>query len=305
MKAGGFMKKKTVGGQALIEGVMMKNRDLVAVAVRKPNGEIEVEKRRVDSFMIKHKIDKIPFLRGCFALFESMEEGINSLTYSASFYEEGSEDSFDKMMKKIFKENAEKVVMGLSIFLALGFSIGIFILLPTLIGGIMKSAFGGNSFFLNMLEGIFRISIFFLYVFLVSKNKEIYRVFQYHGAEHKTIFCYESDEELTVENVKKYGRLHPRCGTNFMFIVLVVSTIFFSLWGWPNPIVRIAMRLIFLPIVAGISYEIIKLAGNCKNSFLSFFVAPGLWLQKITTQEPEEDQIEVAIASLKAVIEGE
>jgi len=180
-------------------------------------------------------------------------------------------------------------------------SVGIFILIPTMVGGIF-SKIVDNKLILNLIEGILRLSILFAYIVIISKNSDIKRVFQYHGAEHKSIHCYESGLDLTVENAKKFTTLHPRCGTNFLFIVMFTSIILFSFFGWPNPLVRIAMRILFIPIVAGISYEIIKFLGKYNNIFTKIVAYPGMMLQKFTTQEPDDEQLEVALTALKAVI---
>lgn len=302
------MKKRTnVGGQAVIEGVMMKNANKLAVAVRKQDGEIEVQKKQTDSILSKYKIDKIPFLRGGLVLIETMIEGVKALNFSAQFFEEEEVEktSFDLFIERVFKDKANDVLVYISMAIALCFSVGIFILLPTFIGGLLKSNIQ-NIFMLNFAEGMMRILLFVIYVKLISLNGDIKRVFQYHGAEHKTIYCYEEGLELNVENAKKFTTLHPRCGTNFVFIVLFISMIMFSFFGWPNPLMRVVYRLLTLPVVAGIAYEIIKISGKCTdNPIVKIIIFPGLMLQKITTMEPDDSQLEVAIESLKAVIEHE
>ncbi|WXR62305.1 DUF1385 domain-containing protein [Peptostreptococcaceae bacterium AGR-M142] len=298
------MPKCNVGGQAVIEGVMMKNQDKLAVAVRKNDGEIIVDKKDVSSFAKKLNIHKIPFLRGSIMLIETMIEGIKALNFSASFFEEGSseESKFDKFLKKIFKDKTDDVLIFISMLIAIVLSVSLFMVLPTFIGGVLKSMIS-NIYLLNFTEGLIRISFFVLYIKIISKNEDIKRVFKYHGAEHKTIYCYESDMDLTVENARNFTTLHPRCGTNFVFIVLMVSMFIFSLFGWPDPLTRVVFRVIMLPIIAGISYEVIKLAGkNDKNPILKVIIFPGLMLQKITTIEPDDEQLEVAIESLKAVL---
>lgn len=297
------MKKQAVGGQALIEGVMMQSKDKRAVAVRKSDGEIIIKKNKIKSWISEKNIDKIPFIRGSFVLIETMIEGIKSLNFSSEFFlEEGEEDFFDKLIKKVFKDKANDIILLFSLVLSLILSIGLFILLPTMVGGIF-SKFASNDLLLNLIEGLIRISILFGYIILISKNKDIERVFQYHGAEHKSIYCYENNLELTVENARKFGRLHPRCGTNFLFIVMFISIILFSFFGWPNPIMRVVMRIICIPIVAGISYEIIRFLGKYNNKFTKFVAYPGMMLQNFTTKEPDDEQLEVAIAALKAVVD--
>lgn len=298
------MAKCNVGGQAVIEGVMMKNQDKLAVAVRKNDGEIIVDKKDVSSFAKKLNIHKIPFLRGSIMLIETMIEGIKALNFSASFFEDSSseESKFDEFLKKIFKDKTDDVLIFISMLIAILLSVSLFMVLPTFIGGILKNMID-NIYMLNFTEGLIRISFFILYIKIISKNEDIKRVFKYHGAEHKTIYCYESDMDLTVENAKTFTTLHPRCGTNFVFIVLMVSMFVFSLFGWPDPLTRVIFRVIMLPVIAGISYEVIKLAGkNDKNPILKVIIFPGLMLQKITTIEPDDEQLEVAIESLKAVI---
>ena len=298
------MGKKTVGGQAVIEGVMMKNEDKIAVAVRKPNGEIEIDKKRMKSWVIDKGLNKVPFLRGGFVLLETMVEGIKSLNFSAQFFddEEDVEPSkFEKFLEDKFKEKTNDVLIYFSMFIALVFSVLLFILLPTFLGGILKR-FTDSVMVLNFAEGLVRIGIFLAYVSLISLNKDIKRVFEYHGAEHKSIYCYEANLDLTVENAREFSTLHPRCGTNFMFIVMIVSMLIYFLFGWPNPLVRVLSRLICIPIVAGISYEIIRIAGKHDNMIVKIISFPGMMLQKITTREPDDEQLEVALCALKAAL---
>lgn len=297
------MKKQSVGGQAVIEGVMMQSKNYRAIAVRKSNGEIELKKERIKSWIKDKKIDKIPFLRGSFVLFETMIEGMKSLNYSSEFFleEEEEEDAIDKFLKRIFKDKANDAIMAVSLILAMILSVGLFVLIPTSIGGLFSS-FVHNNIMLNLIEGLVRICILILYMLLISRNEDIKRTFMYHGAEHKAIYCYESNLELTVENARKFTTLHPRCGTNFLFIVMATSIILFSFFGWPNILVRIAMRILCIPIVAGISYEIIKFLGKYNNILSKIVAYPGMMLQYITTKEPNDEQLEVAIKALKAVI---
>lgn len=297
------MKKQAVGGQAVIEGVMMQSKNKRAVAVRKSDGEIVVRKNKIKSWINEKNIDKIPFVRGSFVLIETMIEGIKSLNFSSEFFlDETEEDAFDRFISKIFKDKANDVMIAISMIFAFLLSVGLFILLPTAVGGVFSKLID-NDFLLNLVEGIIRIAILFAYIVLISKSKDIERVFQYHGAEHKSIHCYESGEELTVANTRKFTRLHPRCGTNFLFIVMFTSIILFSFFGWPNPILRVVMRIICIPIVAGISYEIIRFLGKYNNKITKIVAYPGMMLQNFTTKEPDDKQIEVAIAALKAVID--
>ena len=297
------MKKQSVGGQAVIEGVMMQSKNYRAIAVRKSNGEIEVKKERIKSWIQDKKIDKIPFLRGSFILIETMIQGMKSLNYSSEFFleEDEEEDFIDRFMKNVFKDKANNVLMGLSLVLAMMLSVGLFVLIPTTISGLFSS-FIKNNIVLNLIEGAIRICILILYMLAISKNKDIKRVFMYHGAEHKTIYCYENNLELTVENAKKFTTQHPRCGTNFLFIVMFTSIILFSFFGWPNILARVVMRIVCIPIVAGISYEIIKFLGKYNNILSKVVAYPGMMLQNITTKEPDDEQLEVAIKALKAVI---
>ena len=298
------MKKQSVGGQAVIEGVMMQSKNYRAIAVRKSNGEIELKKERIRSWIKDKKIDKIPFLRGSFVLFETMIEGMKSLNYSSEFFleeDEEEEDVIDKFLKRIFKDKANDAIMAVSLILAMILSVGLFVLIPTSIGGLFSS-FIHNNIILNLIEGLIRIGILISYMLLISRNEDIKRTFMYHGAEHKVIYCYENDLELTVENARKFTTLHPRCGTNFLFIVMFTSIILFSFFGWPNILARIAMRILCIPIVAGISYEIIKFLGKYNNILSKIVAYSGMMLQNITTKEPNDEQLEVAIKALKAVI---
>ncbi len=298
------MKKQNVGGQAVIEGVMMQSKNYRAIAVRKSNGKIELKKERIKSWVQDKKIDKIPFLRGAFVLFETMIQGMKSLNYSSEFFmedDEEEEDAIDRFLKKIFKDKANDAIMAVSLILAMVISVGLFVLIPTTISGFFSGIIK-NNIVLNLIEGIIRISILILYMLGISKNEDIKRTFMYHGAEHKAIYCYENELELTVENAKKFTTLHPRCGTNFLFIVMATSIILFSFFGWPNIFARIVMRIICIPIVAGISYEIIKFLGKYNNILSKIVAYPGMMLQKITTKEPNDEQLEVAIKALKAVI---
>ena len=298
------MSKEFVGGQAVIEGVMMQSKNKRAIAVRKSNGEIVVEKNKIKSWVSEKNIDKIPFLRGAFILIDTMIEGIKSLNFSSEFFleEEEEEDVLDKLISKVFKDKANDAIIGISLLLGLLLSTTLFIVTPTIIGGFFSNIID-NKFALNLIEGITRLCILFIYIVTISKNKDIQRVFQYHGAEHKAIYCYENNLELTVENAKQFTTLHPRCGTNFLFIVMFTSIILFSFFGWPNPIMRIMMRIICIPIVAGVAYEIIKLLGKYDNFITKIISYPGMMLQKFTTNEPDDSQLEVALESLKAVLD--
>ncbi|NMF06635.1 peptide chain release factor N(5)-glutamine methyltransferase [Clostridium beijerinckii] len=295
------MERRDVGGQAVIEGVMMRGSKNLATAVRTPKGNIEIDFKDNRQVTKKYPILNIPFLRGFFVLVESMKVGMESLNYSASFLEEDNEEpsKFEKWLDDKLGEKANSVLMAITMFISFLFAIGLFVALPTGIASVFKGA-GISNVMLNLIEALIRIVILLLYMFFISKLNDIYRVFQYHGAEHKTIFCYEAMEELTVENVRKQSRLHPRCGTNFLFLVMFVSIIVFSFTGWGGIIERLALRIVLIPVVTGISYEIIKWLGKNDSMLAQIIAYPGLKLQLLTTKEPDDSQIEVAIASLKA-----
>lgn len=295
--------KTSIGGAAVMEGVMMRGPHSIAVAVRKPDGEIEIDVKESKPVSKRNFFLKLPIVRGCIAFFESMITSTKALMYSASFIdvEEEEPSKFDAWLEKVFGDKLKDAILYLSVILSLFMSVGLFILLPTWLVSLVR-IFCSNQVVLTVAEGVTRIVIFLGYLILVSQMPDIKRVFEYHGAEHKTIACYESGEELTVENAKTKCRLHPRCGTSFLLIVMVVSIIVFSFLKWDNILIRTLTRLALLPIVAGISYEIIKLAGRYDNFATRIVSWPGLMLQKITTREPDESQLEVAIASMKAVI---
>ena len=311
----------SIGGQAIIEGVMMRGPHKTAMAVRKPDNEIECEVN--DNGTKKHSfILRLPIIRGCVNFVESLVIGMKALMFSADFMEleddEPSESKFDKWLEEKFGDKIKDIVIYFSIALSLVLSIGLFILLPSLLTSGLEWLFSlfaplakiaKTKAFTGISEGIIRMAIFITYLALVSQMKDIKRVFEYHGAEHKTIACYEAGEELTVENIKKYTRFHPRCGTSFLLFVMIISIIVFTLLprfdGYAKIVqilLRMATRLALLPVVAGLSYEAIKIAGRSKNKFVKLLTKPGLWLQKLTTREPDASQIEVAIVSMKAVI---
>lgn len=292
------MRKTNVGGQAVIEGVMMRGAKGQATAVRTPSKKIEVSFEKIVPITKKYKFLNIPFLRGVFILIDSLKTGISTLNYSASFFEEEEEESkFEKWISKKLGDKSNEILVALTMILSFGISIGLFIAIPTFIASLFKFL-SLNSITLNLIESMIRIVILVVYMYLISKMDDIYRVYQYHGAEHKTIHCYEAEEELTVENVKKFSRFHPRCGTNFMFLTMFISIIIFSLTGWGGIIERIILRIILIPLVSGITYELLRWLGK-SDSMLSRAIAyPGLKLQNLTTKEPDDDQIEVAIKAL-------
>ena len=291
-------KMTSIGGQAVIEGVMMRGPHKIASAVRKPDGEIIIDEKENKSL---GKIAKVPIIRGVIAFISSMVIGVKSLMFSAKFYD--VEDENKKEKKKETKESMSDWMIYGSVILAICMSVGLFIVLPNVISNIFVPNKEANPVIYNLVESIVKIAIFLGYLFAVSLMKDIQRTFEYHGAEHKTIFCYENGEELIPENVKKYSRFHPRCGTSFLLFVVIISIIVFSLVGvYENPFINLGLRLLLLPLVAGISYEIIKFAGRSTSKYITWLNAPGKWLQRLTTREPDEKQIEVAIAALKAVI---
>ena len=294
-----------IGGQAVIEGVMMKNMDRYAVSVRKPDGKIETKVEECVSFAEKHPLFKLPILRGMVNFLESMVIGMQTLNYSASFYEdeeEQTEEKTEQFLEKFLGEKAEKVIMGIVLVFSLAISIGLFMILPY----IASEAAGKlihNEYGILLMEGVIRIVIFLGYIVLISQMEDIKRVFMYHGAEHKTINCLEAGVELTTENVDNYSRLHKRCGTSFIFIVMITSMVFFFFIRVDTIWLRIVLRLLFLPLVAGVSYEFIRLAGSSDHPLVQIFSKPGLALQKLTTKEPDHSMIEVAIASVEGVFD--
>ena len=281
-----------VGGQAVIEGVMMRSKHFWALAVRKPDRTIYTKLFNDVSLTNKNKVLGFMFIRGIIALIESMTLGFKALSYSIN---EATEEEI-KFSKR---------EMTIAVIIAVVFAVGVFFILPTIIGRSF-SEFFPNAIVYNLLEGLIRIGFFFAYILLVSQIKDIKRVFQYHGAEHKTIQAYENDEELKPENVRKYSTMHVRCGTSFLLIVMIVALLIFALLGKQPMIWRIISRILLIPVIAGISYELIRLAGKfSKYKMVNILFYPGLLLQKITTKEPDNDQIEVAISSFKKVIEAE
>lgn len=299
------MKKTSIGGQAVIEGVMMRGPEAIATAVRKLNKEIVVENKEYIGLSKKHKVLNLPIIRGVIAFFESLIVGSRTLIYSAEVYEIEEEkekaESENEAEKEVKSENVPTALIMFSVIIALAFGVLLFVIAPNYIAGFLQKRMP-NPILLNLVEGALRILIFFGYILAISRMKDIQRVFEYHGAEHKTIFCYESGKELNVENVREFSRLHPRCGTSFLLIVMVVSIIIFSFAGWKGLAARILSRLLLLPLVAGLSYEVIKWAGRSDSKFACYVSKPGMWFQKLTTREPDDGQIEVAIAALKNVL---
>lgn len=295
------MKSSNIGGQAVLEGVMMKNGDQYAVAVRKPDGEIALQKEVYDGIVKWKKLTKIPFVRGIFSFVDSLVLGMKTLSYSASFFEEEEEEELtEKEAAK--KEKQENLIMGITMACSVVIAVAIFMVLPYLLSNLLKPFVPGR-FARTVIEGIVRIVLFIVYILLISKMKDIQRVFMYHGAEHKCINCIEHGMDLTVENVRKRSKQHKRCGTSFLFFVLFVSIIVCFFITTESPVLRVLLRIALLPVIAGISYEIIRLAGNTEHPVVELLSKPGLALQNLTTKEPDDDMIEVAICSVEAVFD--
>lgn len=309
------MKSSGIGGQAVLEGIMMRNGGKYAVAVRKPDKEIIIDVKEHVGLTEKYKFLNVPFIRGVFKFAESLSIGIKTLTYSAEFFDDEEEENIkentsdEKSEKKEINPKLESFLMGLTVCFSVLFSVGLFIVLPFLIGEFFRKIVGIESnTVIAIFEGFARISIFILYLVLISKMKDIQRTFMYHGAEHKCINCIEHGMDLNLENVKKSSRLHKRCGTSFLLFVVVISIISFIIvsaiipeasTGWLKLVVRLAL----IPVIAGISFEILRLAGNSDGKIIGLLSKPGMWLQQLTTIEPEDDMIEVGIASVEAIFD--
>lgn len=297
--------RTSIGGQALIEGILMRGPEKQSIVIRKPDGELETKVETPTFLRTKYKFCDLPLIRGSITFVESMVYGVKALTYSAEFLPEEEQEEpgkFDKWVEKKFgMEKAQKFIIAVAVFMGICLSVGLFILLPTLMAGFVKQ-FTDSSVVLNLTEGLIRIIIFLLYMVFCTRMPELKQVFRYHGAEHKTIFCYEKGLELTVDNVRKQSRFHPRCGTSFLFVVMIISILVFSVVQWKNAWVRMGLRLLLLPVVVGISYEIQRWAGRHDNWFTAILTAPGKALQRLTTAEPDDGMMECAIEALKLVI---
>ena len=296
------MKSSNIGGQAVLEGIMMKNGDRYAVGVRKPDKEIEVSVQEYKSIIPSKKIKKIPFVRGVFSFVDSLVLGMKTLTYSAEFYEEETE------VKELTEEEIEKekkkeqMIMNITMAFSVVLAIGIFMVLPYILSGFLKKVIT-SRILLTVLEGVIRLLIFFSYIVLISRMEDIQRTFMYHGAEHKCINCIEHGLELTVENVRKSSRQHKRCGTSFLFFVMIVSIIFCFLITAESQFMKVLIRILLMPVIAGVSFEIIRLAGSSNNPIINFLSKPGLMVQNMTTKEPDDSMIEVAIKAVEAVFD--
>lgn len=284
---------------------MMKAPASIAIAVRRSDGTIEVSKSPVVTVKDKYPILKLPVLRGIVTFAETMVLGVRSLMTSAELYGEEDEDykpsRFETFLSEKLGKNIDDVVITCAVIMAIVFSIALFVFLPALISSLIRPLIPSHIL-VNFIEGVVRLGIFLVYITLVSMMKDIRRVFEYHGAEHKTIHCYEHEEELTVENARKYSTLHPRCGTAFLLIVMVISIIIFSFMGWQNIFVRMLSRILLLPVIAGLSYEVTRFAGKSDAMFIRIIMYPGMMLQKLTTREPDDEQLEVAICAFNEAI---
>lgn len=277
-----------VGGQAVIEGVMMRYREKMAIAVRKPDQEIFIHREALRPAGARYPALRLPVLRGMVAFVEALLLGVRALTISAGQAVPDEEEELSGWQ------------LAMTVAVALLLAVSLFFMLPTVLVRLLAGPEPGSPVLLNLLEGIIRIGIFLSYIFLISRIKDIERVFQYHGAEHKAIFCFEAGKSLTVDNARAFSPLHPRCGTSFLLLVMAVSILLFSFFGWPGLLERLILRLTMLPIVAGLAYELIQLAG--RQSFFCYLTAPGLWLQRMTTREPDDQQLEVALRALQSVV---
>lgn len=301
------MKPSGIGGQAVIEGIMMRNKDKYSIAVRKPDNEIEVTVRESKVLTEKHKWMSYPVIRGVVSFIDSLITGISTINYSASFYDDPDEQKktkADEIGKSIFKDKFESVLMALTVIVSVFLAVGLFMLLPYYVSRLVKGYVASKTL-LNLIEGLVRVAIFILYLVLISLMKDIKRAFMYHGAEHKCINCIENGARLTVENVMNSSRYHKRCGTSFLFIVMFISVVFFIFIRVDNTALQIVIRLLLVPVIAGVSYEFIRWAGRNDNGFTVALSRPGMWLQKLTTREPDEDMVEVAIKAVEEVFDWE
>lgn len=301
------MKPSGIGGQAVLEGIMMKNKDKYAIAVRKPNQEIEVCVKEYKGITKGNKILNLPFIRGVFNFIDSLIIGMSTLMFSAEFYEEEETEEVkkgDKVADSLFKEKAESAIMTITVIVAALIAIGLFVVLPSIASDLIKKYFHIISYtIISLIEGLIRITLFLIYIFLISRMKDIQRTFMYHGAEHKCINCIEHGMELNVDNVLKSSRLHKRCGTSFLFLVMAISIIFFILIPVQQPVMKIVVRILMIPVIAGVSYEVLRFAGQHEGKLVDIVSAPGMALQKLTTKEPDEKMAEVAIKAVEAVFD--
>ncbi len=300
------MKNSGIGGQAVIEGIMMRNKDKYAIAVRKPDNDIEVVVKESTPVTDKYKWMKLPIIRGVVSFVDSLVMGISTLTYSASFYDDPAEQKktkADEVGKAIFKDKLESVLMAVTVIIAVIIAVGLFMILPYFVSRLLVKVIS-SQFLLNLLEGVVRVAIFIAYLALISHMNDVGRTFMYHGAEHKCINCIEHGMSLTADNVMNSSRFHKRCGTSFMFLVMFISIIFFIFIRIDNTGLQIVIRILLIPVIAGVSYEVLRAAGkNDDNKFLDIISRPGLWMQKLTTKEPDRRMVEVAIKAVEAVFD--
>ncbi|MEE0420369.1 MAG: DUF1385 domain-containing protein [Lachnospiraceae bacterium] len=302
------MKSSNIGGQAVMEGVMMKNGDKYAVAVRKENQEIVVKTEDYSSFIKNRKVLSLPVIRGVFNFIDSLVLGMKTLTYSASFFmeeEETEQESKKREKKPVDKAKQEKrdsMLMGITVAFSVVLAVGLFMILPYFIS-LLFHRFTDSDMVIAVAEGVVRLTLFIGYILLISRMKDIQRVFMYHGAEHKCINCIEHGLDLTVENVMKSSKQHKRCGTSFLLIVMIISVVLFLFIRVDSPVLRVVIRLLLVPVIAGVSYEFIRLAGRSESKIVDILSRPGMWMQNLTTREPDESMAEVAIASVEAVFD--
>lgn len=299
------MKPSGIGGQAVIEGIMMRNKDKYSIAVRKPDHEIEVTVRDCKLLTEKHKWMGYPIIRGVVSFIDSLITGISTINYSASFYDDPEEQKItkaDEIGKSLFKDKFESVLMAFTVILSVFMAVGLFMLLPYFVSRLVKGYVASKTL-LNFIEGLVRVAIFILYLLIISLMKDIKRTFMYHGAEHKCINCIENGARLTTENVMNSSRYHKRCGTSFLFIVMFISIVFFIFIRVDNTALQVVIRLLLVPVIAGVSYEFIRWAGKNDNGFTVVLSKPGMWLQRLTTREPDEEMVEVAIKAVEEVFD--
>ncbi len=296
------MKYSGIGGQAVMEGVMMKNKDTYAVAVRKSDGEIIVEKKEYKNIFGDSAFVRLPLVRGVVNFIDSLVLGMSSLNFSATFFEEEGEEKELTADEEAKAKKKESAMMGGTVVLSIVLAVAIFMMLPYWLSTFF-ARLGWSDTAIAIAEGVLRVAIFLIYVVGISLMKDIRRVYMYHGAEHKCINCIEHGMDLTVENVKKSSRLHKRCGTSFLFFVVIISVILFLFIRVKSPLLRVGVRILLIPVIAGISYELIRLAGRSEGKIIGLLSKPGMMLQKLTTREPDDDMIEVGIASVEAVFD--
>lgn len=295
------MKSSNIGGQAVLEGIMMRNGSKYSVAVRRPDGEIAVDVKDYKSVIPWKTPLKIPFIRGIFSFVDSLVLGMRTLTYSASFFEDEEEEILTEA-EAAKREKQEKIFLNLTVVVAVVLAIAIFMVLPYYLSSIVER-YTSSRAVMTVFEGVIRVVIFLLYILLISRTKDIKRTFMYHGAEHKCINCIEHGLELNVENVRKSSKQHKRCGTSFLFFVMIVSIIFCFFIVTESPVLRVVLRIALFPLIAGVSYEIIRLAGNSDNPVVNLLSRPGMWVQNMTTKEPDDSMIDVGIRAVEEVFD--